>query len=81
MDQCGYDGYSKAFKAINDSLLTIRILALPDPNDSYSVVCDASHFDIGSAPLRTDVDGRDRVIALESHQLKAAERNTQIMTK
>ena len=56
------------FKQFKESLLH---LALPDPDRPFSVVSDASDFAIGSALLQTDVDGRERVIAFESQQLKA----------
>ena len=64
-----------AFQAVKESLLHAPILVLPDPDRSFSVVCDASDFAMGSALLQTDYDGRDRVIAFESRQLKAAEKN------
>ena len=62
-----------AFQAVQESLPHAPILALPDPDRPFSVVCDASDFSIGSALLQTDVDGRERAIAFESRQLKAAE--------
>ena len=72
----------EAFQAVRESLLHAPILALPDPDRPFfSVVCDASDFAIGSALLQTDVDGRERVIAFESRQLKAAEKNYPIHDK
>ena len=56
-------------------------MALPDPERPFCVVCDASDFAIGSALLQTDVDGRERVIAFESRQLKAAEKNYPVHDK
>ncbi|GMG18412.1 unnamed protein product [Phytophthora fragariaefolia] len=41
----------------------------------FSVVCDASDFAIGCALLQADAEGRERVIAFESRQLKPAEKN------
>ena len=64
----------EAFQAVKESLFHAPILALPDPDRPF-VVCDASDFAIGSDLLQTDVDGRERVIAFESRQLKAAEKN------
>lgn len=49
-------------------------VVLPDPNRPLSVVCDTSDFAIGSPLLQTDEDGRERVIAFEIRQLKAAEK-------
>ena len=62
----------EAFETIKKSLLEAPILALPDPDRPFSVVCDASDFAIGCALLQTDDDGRERVITFESCQLKAA---------
>ena len=78
---CWDDTHNDAFKAVKDSLLHAPILALPDPERPFSVVCDASDFAIGSALLQTDVDGRERVIAFESRQLKAAEKNYPVHDK
>ncbi|GMF24588.1 unnamed protein product [Phytophthora lilii] len=64
-----------ASKAVKDSLLHAPILALPDPGRPFSVVCDASDFAIGSALLLDDAEGRERVVASDSRQLKAAEKN------
>ena len=61
-----------AFHAVKESLLQAPILALPDPERPFSVVWDASDFAIGCALLQPDDDGRERVIAFESRQLKAA---------
>ena len=69
------------FQAVQESLLHAPILALPDPDRPFSVVYDASDFAIGSALLQTDVDGRERVIAFESRQLKAAEKNYPVHDK
>ena len=66
VDWCWHAEHAIAFNAIKDSLLTAPILALPDPDRPFSVVCDASDFAIGSALLQTDTDGRERVIAFES---------------
>ncbi|GMF35059.1 unnamed protein product [Phytophthora fragariaefolia] len=67
--------HQHAFKAIKDSLLHAPILALPDPDRPFSVVCDALDFAIGCALLQEDAEGSERVIALESRQLKGAEKN------
>ena len=74
VDWCWGDTEHDAFQAVKQSLLHAPILALPDPDRPFSVVCDASDFAIGSALLQIDVDGRERVIAFESRQLKAAEK-------
>ena len=56
-------------------------MALPDPDRPFSVVYDASDFAIGSALFQSDVDGRKRVIAFESLQLKTAEKNYPVHDK
>ncbi|GMF59988.1 unnamed protein product [Phytophthora fragariaefolia] len=73
--------HQDAFEAIKDSLLHAPILALPDPDRPFSVVCDASDFAIGCALLQADAEGRERVIAFESRQLKAAEKNYPVHDK
>ncbi|OWY96117.1 LOW QUALITY PROTEIN: Retroelement, partial [Phytophthora megakarya] len=69
------------FEAIKESLLHAPRLARPDPDRPFSVVCDASDFAISCGLLQADVDGRDRVIAFESRQLKAAEKNYPVHDK
>jgi hypothetical protein len=67
--------------AVKESLLHALVLALPDPDRPFSIVCDASEFAIGCALLQADAEGRDRVIAFESRQLKAAEKNYPVHDK
>ncbi|POM74626.1 Reverse transcriptase [Phytophthora palmivora] len=57
------------------------VLALPDENKSFSVVCDASDYAIGCALLQKDDEGHERVISFQSRQLKAAERNYPVHDK
>ena len=78
---CWDTSHDDAFAAVKDSLLHAPILALPDPARPFSVVCDASDFAIGCALLQADADGRERVIAFESRQLKAAEKNYPVHDK
>ncbi|GMF16748.1 unnamed protein product [Phytophthora fragariaefolia] len=73
--------HQDAFEAIKESLLHGPILALPNPDRPFSVVCDASDFAIGCALLQADAEGRERVIAFESRQLKAAEKNYPVHDK
>ena len=70
-----------AFGEVKESLLRAPILALPDASKPFSVVCDASDFAIGCALLQKDSEGRDRVIAFQSRQLKAAEKNYPVHDK
>ncbi|GMF53879.1 unnamed protein product [Phytophthora fragariaefolia] len=73
--------HQDAFEAIKERLLHAPILALPNPDRPFSVVCDASDFAIGCALLQADAEGRERVIAFESRQLKAAEKNYSVHDK
>ena len=70
-----------AFTAVKNSLIHAPILALPNSDLPFSVVCDASDFAIGSALLQTDAGRYERVIAFESRQLKAAEKNYPVHDK
>uniref|UniRef100_H3H7K4 RNA-directed DNA polymerase n=1 Tax=Phytophthora ramorum TaxID=164328 RepID=H3H7K4_PHYRM len=70
--------YSAGIKA---SLQRAPVLALPDETKPFSVVCDASDYAIGCALLQHDADGHERVIAFQSRQLKAAERNYPVHDK
>ncbi|KAG3046868.1 hypothetical protein PC121_g20405 [Phytophthora cactorum] len=74
-------GHDEAFQTVKENLLRAPILALPDPDRPFSVVCDASDFAIGCALLQADTDGRERVIAFEFRQLKAAEKNYPVHDK
>ncbi|KAE9003120.1 hypothetical protein PR002_g17429 [Phytophthora rubi] len=78
---CWDTGQQDAFEAFKESLLQAPVLALPDPDRPFSVVCDASDFAIGCALLQADDEGRERVIAFESRQLKAAEKNYPVHDK
>ncbi|GMG17590.1 unnamed protein product [Phytophthora fragariaefolia] len=48
--------HQDAFKAIKDSLPHAPILALPDPDRPFSVVCNASDFTIRCALLQADAE-------------------------
>ncbi|KAG2821941.1 hypothetical protein PC113_g22400 [Phytophthora cactorum] len=72
---CWEVGHDEAFQAVKESLLRAPILTLPDPDRPFSIICDASDFAIGCAILQADSDGRERVIAFESRQLKVAEKS------
>ncbi|KAG2862414.1 hypothetical protein PC119_g5854 [Phytophthora cactorum] len=67
--------HDEAFQVVNESLLRAPILAQPDPDCPFSDVCDASDFAIRCDLLQADVEGRERVIAFQARQLKAAEKN------
>ena len=52
-----------AFSSVKQFLVEAPVLALPDVDKSFSVVCDESNFAIGSAPMQKDDDGVVRVIS------------------
>ena len=70
-----------AFQAIKKSLVEAPILALPNHDKPFYVVCDASDFAIGCALMQKDDDGTERVIAYQSRRLKAAEKNYPVHDK
>ncbi|GMF17665.1 unnamed protein product [Phytophthora fragariaefolia] len=65
----------QAFEAIKSSLQSTPSLAHHDEDPPFGVVCDASDFGIGCALLQVDAEGRERVVAFQSRQLMAAEKN------
>ena len=67
------DAQQTAFEAVKRNLQEAPILALPDYDKPFHVVCDASKFAIGCALMQHDADGKERVISYQSRQLKAAE--------
>jgi hypothetical protein len=69
------DECRNAFDTVKKSLQEAPILALPNDDKSFSVVCDASKFAIGCALLQDDDDGCERVISYQSRQLRGAEMN------
>ncbi|GMF26799.1 unnamed protein product [Phytophthora fragariaefolia] len=71
----------QVFEAIKSSLQSAPILALPDEDRPFSVVCDASDFAIGCALLQVDAEGCERVVSFQSRQLKAAEKNYPVHDK
>ncbi|POM66337.1 LOW QUALITY PROTEIN: Reverse transcriptase [Phytophthora palmivora] len=50
---------------IKASLQHAPVLALPDENKSFIVVCDASVYAIGCALFQKDDEGRERVISFQ----------------
>ncbi|POM69919.1 Pol protein, partial [Phytophthora palmivora] len=71
--------HQDAFDSVKASLQQAPVLALPDENKSFSVVCDASDYAIEL--LQKDDEGRERDISFQSRQLKAAERNYPVLDK
>jgi hypothetical protein len=80
-DWCWNTEHQDAFVAVKESLLHAPILALPNQDRPFRVICDASDFAIGCALLQADAEGRERMIAFESRQLKAAEKDYPVHDK
>jgi hypothetical protein len=70
-----------AFLTLKRSLTEAPILALPNPDKPFYVVCDASNFAIGNALMQRDDDGHERVISYCLLQLRGAERNYPVHDK
>jgi hypothetical protein len=62
-----------AFNDVKRSLQEAPILALPNYDKPFHVVCDASKFAIGCALMQHDDDNNERVVSYQSRQLKSAE--------
>ena len=75
VEWCWTSTEQDAFQSVKESLLHSPILAVPDPDRPFNVVCDASDFAIGSALFQIDSDGRECVTAFMSQQMKSAETN------
>ncbi|KAE8986458.1 hypothetical protein PR002_g22344 [Phytophthora rubi] len=56
----------QVFEAIKGSLQSAPILALPDEDRPFSVVCDASDFVIGCGLLQVDAEGRENHASLRT---------------
>ena len=71
----------RSFEGIKKSLMESPVLAIADSDKPFHVVCDASDFAIGCALMQWDGNGAERVIAYQSRQLQAAERNYPVHDK
>ncbi|CAI5720554.1 unnamed protein product [Peronospora farinosa] len=81
VEWCWHAEHEDAFQAVKASLLHAPILAFPDPDRPFSVVCDASDFAFGSALLQTDDEGRERVIACEISPAESCRKNYPVHDK
>ena len=73
--------HQHAFEEIKESLSTAPLLALPNHDAPFHVVCDASDFAIGCALMQHDADGNERVVSYQSRQLKSAKPNYPVHDK
>ncbi|KAF1324825.1 reverse transcriptase, partial [Globisporangium splendens] len=67
--------HQTAFEEVKRSLREAPVLALPNHDKSFHVVCDASDYAIGCALMQHDDEGHERVVLCQSRQLRPAERN------
>lgn len=73
--------HQDAFDEIKTRLLTESVLALPNHDAPFHVVCYASDFAIECALTQHDAVGKERVVSYQSRQLKPTERNFMSTTK
>ena len=81
MKWCWTSNEHGALKTVKNSLFHAPTLALHDPDQPFSIICDASDFVIGSDLFQRDVEERERVIALDLGSSKLLKRNTQFITR
>ncbi|KAF1324811.1 reverse transcriptase, partial [Globisporangium splendens] len=67
--------HQTAFGEVKRSLREAPVLALPNHDKPFHVVCDASDYAIGCALMQHDDEGHERVVLCQSRQLRPAERN------
>ncbi|CAI5714562.1 unnamed protein product [Peronospora effusa] len=71
-----------SFTSVKQPLVEAPVLALPDADKPFSIVCDASkNFAIGSELMQKDDSGVNRVMSYQSRLFKAAELNYPVHDK
>ncbi|KAF1327255.1 reverse transcriptase, partial [Globisporangium splendens] len=73
--------HQTAFEEVKRSLREAPVLALPNHDKSFHVVCDASDYAIGCALMQHDDEDHERVVSYQSRQLRPAERNYPVHDK
>ncbi|KAF1323098.1 Pol protein, partial [Globisporangium splendens] len=73
--------HETAFEEVKRSLREAPVLALPNHDKPFHVVCDASDYAIGCALMQHDDEGHERVVSYQSRQLRPAERNYPVHDK
>ncbi|KAF1314408.1 reverse transcriptase, partial [Globisporangium splendens] len=68
-------------RRVKRSLREAPVLALPNHDKPFHVVCDASDYAIGCALMQHDDEGHERVVSYQSRQLRPAERNYPVHDK
>ncbi|KAF1333232.1 Pol protein, partial [Globisporangium splendens] len=72
---------SDGVRRVKRSLREAPVLALPNHDKPFHVVCDASDYAIGCALMQHDDEGHERVVSYQSRQLRPAERNYPVHDK
>ncbi|KAF1331689.1 Pol protein, partial [Globisporangium splendens] len=75
------DIFVLAFEEVKRGLREAPVLALPNHDKPFHVVCDASDYAIGCALMQHDDEGHERVVSYQSRQLRPAERNCPVHDK
>ncbi|KAF1314301.1 Pol protein, partial [Globisporangium splendens] len=73
--------HQTAFGEVKRSLREAPVLALPNHDKPFHVVCDASDYAIGCALMQHDDEGHERAVSYQSRQLRPAERNYPVHDK
>ncbi|KAF1318417.1 reverse transcriptase, partial [Globisporangium splendens] len=73
--------HQTAFEGVKRSLREAPVLALPNHDKPFHVVCDASDYAIGCTLMQHDDEGHERVVSYQSRQLRPAERNCPVHDK
>ncbi|KAF1315583.1 reverse transcriptase, partial [Globisporangium splendens] len=73
--------HQTAFGEVKRSLREAPVLALPNHDKPFHVVCDASDYAIGCALMQHGDEGHERVVSYQSRQLRSAERNCPVREK
>src|SRR6202008_1707798 len=70
-----------AFRALQDTLTTSPVLALPDYDRPFTLITDASDYATGAIWEQKDARGRTHLVAYYSKSLQPAKRNYEIHDK
>ncbi|KAF1329375.1 reverse transcriptase, partial [Globisporangium splendens] len=73
--------HQTVFEEVKRSLREAPVLALPNHDKPFHVVCGASDYTIGCALIQHDDEGHERVMSYQSRQLRPAERNCPVHGK
>ena len=65
----------RAFENIRDALVSQPVLAIADPNKSYTLLTDASNYAMGAILMQDDENGEPHPIAYASKTFNDAQRN------